>query len=279
MSSLVSVCIPVYNGERYIKNTIEMVLKQDYDNMEILVSDNASTDNTVCEINKIKDERVILFRNTQNLGMAGNWNSLLKKARGDYLIIVCADDYLLPGAIRKKASIMDEYENVGIVFSSSFVMNDKGKKIMKRRPFHGNQLISGKSIINDFFTTKNFMAEPTNNMLRRDIALRVGEFDANLWYTIDWDFWIRMVCLCDAYYIDEPLSGFRVSTTSATGTGLSDKERIMLDEACFLQKYKKGDILPVNSEMLKMRERNVRHRLNQKKLFMKCVSIFSKFFR
>ena len=64
MSTKVSICVPVYNGEPFIRQTIEMILSQEYDNMEVLVSDNASTDNTVGEINKIKDERVRLIQNT-----------------------------------------------------------------------------------------------------------------------------------------------------------------------------------------------------------------------
>lgn len=276
MGSLVSVCIPVYNGGLFIRKTIQMVLEQDYDNMEVLVSDNASTDNTVEEIKAIHDDRVRLLQNKTNLGMGGNWNSLLKQAAGDYVIIVCADDFLFPGAIREKASVLDNNPDVNIVSSASFVMNEKGKKIMKRRPFRGSRKFDGKAMQQELFVKRNLFAEPTNNMLRRSAMLRTGGFDEALWYTIDWDYWIRILNEGNAYYIDKPYSGFRISTSSATGSNLSGKEKILKDEQVFLKKYRNENIIPVTQEMLEMRNRNVQKRLSQKILFMKIGTLLSK---
>lgn len=276
MGSLVSVCIPVYNGGAFIRQTILMVLNQNYDNMEVLVSDNASTDNTIEEIKKIQDKRVRLLQNKANLGMGGNWNSLLKQVKGDYVIIVCADDFLLPGAIKEKASILDNYPDVNIVSSASFVMNEKGKKIMKRRPFKGSRKFDGKSMQQELFIKRNLFAEPTNNMLRRSAMLRTGEFDEALWYTIDWDYWIRILNEGNAYYIDKPYSGFRISTSSATGSSLGEKEKILKDEQVFLRKYKNGNIISITQDMLEQRNRNVQKRLSQKILFMKIETVLSK---
>lgn len=276
MGSLVSVCIPVYNGGAFIRQTILMVLNQNYDNMEVLVSDNASTDNTIEEIKKIQDKRVRLLQNKTNLGMGGNWNSLLKQAKGDYVIIVCADDFLLPGAIKEKASILDNNPDVNIVSSASFVMNEKGKKIMKRRPFKVSRKFDGKSMQQELFIKRNLFAEPTNNMLRRSAMLRTGEFDEALWYTIDWDYWIRILNEGNAYYIDKPYSGFRISTSSATGSSLGGKEKILKDEQVFLSKYKSGNIIPITQDMLEQRNRNVQKRLSQKILFMKIGTVLSK---
>lgn len=276
MESLISVCIPVYNGESFIGETIQMILKQDYDNMEILISDNASTDNTVKEIIKIQDTRIRILMNNTNIGMGGNWNSLIKQAKGEYVIIVCADDFLLPGAIRAKAEVLDRNSDVNIVFSSSYVMNEKGRKIMKRRPFRGNCKLDGKKMQQELFIKRNFFAEPTNNMLRRSAMLYTGEFDEKLWYTIDWDYWIRILSEGNAYYIDKPYSGFRISSSSATGSSLSGKEKILKDEYMFINKYKKEKIIPITQEMLELRNKNIQKRLKQKILFMKFGTIMSK---
>lgn len=277
MESLVSVCIPVYNGEQFIRETIEMVLKQDYDNIEVLVSDNASTDKTVDEINKVHDKRVRLLHNKVNIGMGGNWNGVMKQAKGEYVNIVCADDFLLPYAIKEKVKVFDNNPDVNIVSSASYVMNESGKKIMKRRPFKRSCKLDGKIMQRELFIKRNLFAEPTNNMLRRSAILRTGEFDANLWYTIDWDYWIRILEEGNAYYIDKPYSGFRISASSATGTNLNGKEKILRDEEVFLSKYVNGDIFPVTEEMLEQRKKNVQKRLNQKIIFMKIATLMSKF--
>lgn len=283
MSSLVSVCIPVYNGEQFIRKTIQMVLHQNYDNMEILISDNASTDNTVREIKKIQDKRIRLLQNETNVGMAGNWNSLLEHAKGDYVIIVCVDDFLFPGAIEEKAGVLDKYPDVNIVSSASFVMSEKGKRIMKRCPFTHSRKFDGKVMQQELFVKGNLFAEPTNNMLRRSAILRTGRFDGTLEYTIDWDYWIRILKEGNAYYIDKPYSGFRISTSSCTGSYFSGKENVkekfFRDERAFLDKYKNGDIIPITQEMLEHRNRNIRKRLNQKILFMKIVTLLSKISR
>ena len=276
MGTLVSVCIPVFNGEVFIKETIEMILKQDYDNMEILVSDNESTDHTVEEIKKIKDSRIKLLQNERNLGMGGNWNSLMRQARGDYLLLVCADDYLLPGAIREKAKILDDNPDVNIVFSSSYVMNEKGRKLMIRRPFRKSCKLEARKMQQDLFVKRNIFAEPTNNMLRKSAMLEVGDFDTNLWYTIDWDYWLRMLNTGNAYYIDKPYSGFRISSSSATGSSLNGTEKILKDESVFIEKHKEGKIIPVTHEMIVQREKNVQRRLSQKIIFMRINTLISK---
>lgn len=273
----VSVCIPVYNGERFIKETIEMVLAQDYENIEVLVSDNASTDGTIKEIRRINDKRVKLFQNSDNLGMGANWNCLLDKASGEYLIIVCADDYLLPGAIRKKVEILENNPDVNIVFSASCVMSEQRKIIFKRRPYKKSRKFNADWIQKQLFIEKNIFAEPTNNMLRRSAVEQVGEFDINLWYTIDWDYWLRILNTGNAYYLDEILSGFRIFADSATGSNLNSKERIMADEEVFIKKYKSGNIMPLTQEMIDRRRKNVENRLFMKIVFMKILRFLSIF--
>ena len=92
--SKLSVCIPVYNGEAYIGETIGRVLKQTYQDFELIVVDNASTDSTVRIVEAIQDKRIHLFVNERNVGMAGNWNRCLEKVDTEYIQILCADDII-----------------------------------------------------------------------------------------------------------------------------------------------------------------------------------------
>ena len=79
---LVSVCIPAYNNAAYIKDTIDSILRQTYTNLELVICDDNSKDDTVEVIESIKDSRIKLIKNEKNLGMSGNWNNCLKHCTG-----------------------------------------------------------------------------------------------------------------------------------------------------------------------------------------------------
>lgn len=269
MDKLVSVCVPVYNGEKYIKDTLTMILNQEYANIEVIVSDNNSTDGTLNAIADICDERVKVITNDVNVGMGANWNKLLDEATGEYIIIVCSDDFIMPGAIKEKAQILEQNENVCLVFSSSYVMSSVGKNIYLRRPFRGNKLLDGKIFQKKLFTTKNMLAEPTNVMARKSVVTETGYFDSELWYTIDWDYWLRMLNKGDAYYVDKPLSGFRVHNDSATGSSLDNTRKVMDDEFKFISKHREKKFLNIDEKMIAKRELNIKIRLFQKIIFIK----------
>jgi glycosyltransferase involved in cell wall biosynthesis len=106
MKPLVSVCIPAYNNAAYIKDTIDSVLHQTYPNLELVICDDKSTDNTVEVIEKIKDDRIKLYKNEKNLGMSGNWNHCLSKCSGDFIKLICADDMLAETALEKEVNAL-----------------------------------------------------------------------------------------------------------------------------------------------------------------------------
>ena len=95
-----SVCIPNYNYGRYIGRTIQSVLDQTYDNFEIVVSDNASTDDSLDVIRSFKDSRIRLFSNRCNVGFAGNLDRATRPAVGDYFLLLSSDDLLRPNALQ-----------------------------------------------------------------------------------------------------------------------------------------------------------------------------------
>lgn len=97
-TTLVSVCIPVFNTVKYVRQTIESVISQQYPNIEILVQDNASTDGTweLLELLARDHPQIKIKRNQQNIGMSENWNTVIKRAQGDYVMLLSADDLLEP---------------------------------------------------------------------------------------------------------------------------------------------------------------------------------------
>lgn len=113
---LVSIGMPVYNAERYIRQALHSLLAQDYENFELIISDNASNDSTgeICQEFASRDRRISYFRNDQNLGMSANFKSVLDKARGTYFMWAAADDIWLPGFVGALVAELDSHPEAGV---------------------------------------------------------------------------------------------------------------------------------------------------------------------
>lgn len=106
---LISVGIPVYNGEKYLQNAVDSVLRQDYENFELIISDNASTDATheICSEYAAKDKRVRYVRNQVNIGAVPNFNRVFDLARGEFFKWLSHDDECYPTMLRRCAELLD----------------------------------------------------------------------------------------------------------------------------------------------------------------------------
>ncbi len=110
------ICIgmPVYNGERYIRQALDSLLAQDYENFELVVSDNASTDSTgeICLEYAARDKRIRYFRNERNMGAAWNFNRVFELSSGEYFMWACHDDYWQPQYLRSCLKALTEAESI-----------------------------------------------------------------------------------------------------------------------------------------------------------------------
>lgn len=113
---LVSIGMPVYNGERYVRRTLDSLLAQDYGNFELIISDNASTDKTqqICRDYEFKDTRVRVFVNEHNIGMMENFAAVLERAQGPYFMWAAADDHWLPQFVSAMVSELEAHPEAGV---------------------------------------------------------------------------------------------------------------------------------------------------------------------
>jgi glycosyltransferase involved in cell wall biosynthesis len=119
-----SVLLPTRNGGKYLKSCIDSVLSQDYKDMELIVFDNANTDNTAEVVNSYSnDKRLKYYKTDSVVSVTDNWNNALNKSSGDYVLMIGDDDYLLPGFFKKLELIIERNnEPDGITFNGySFV--------------------------------------------------------------------------------------------------------------------------------------------------------------
>ena len=140
---LVSVLIPCYNAERTIENTVLSVINQDYPNIEVLINDDYSTDGTLTILKeKFGQQNTIKIKqNSHNLGTAGNWNTLFKKATGKYWLKLDGDDLIKPNFLTETVKIAEYYQTdfTGTSFESLNLDNGKKRKISKRSAFPSSE--------------------------------------------------------------------------------------------------------------------------------------------
>ncbi|MDP2090202.1 MAG: glycosyltransferase family 2 protein [Candidatus Gracilibacteria bacterium] len=144
-NELVSIIIPTYNREKIIGETIECAINQSYKNIEIIIGDNYSTDNTFSIIEKYakNDNRITLFKNKENLGPVRNWQECINKAKGKYLKILWSDDLISKDFIEETIKLFDK--DTAFVFTTTEIFYNDGKK--HSAYLQKNTIISSKNYI------------------------------------------------------------------------------------------------------------------------------------
>lgn len=231
---MVSVCIPMYNAQDFIEECLYSVIAQTYKDIEIVVIDNCSTDNSLEIVKKVSDDRIRIIQNDENIGLVGNWNACLKHATGEFVNILCADDVWEKNNLEEKVKIMEQYSNVGAVFSASKVIDENGKVRLKRRPLKRSKLLKGTEFAPWAFSKKNCFGEPSNILFRKNAVDVVGEYKCGIISVLDWEYNLRLCEISDIYYIDKYLDNFRISTSSTTGTIVDKIDMLIQEDKLFI---------------------------------------------
>jgi glycosyltransferase involved in cell wall biosynthesis len=124
----VSIGIPVYNGEKYLEQALESILTQTFTDFEVIISDNASTDQTqkICQAYQLKDDRIHYFRSERNLGAAPNYNRVFELSTGDYFKWAAYDDLISPDFLLKCVEILDADLDAVLCFPRVNLVNELG---------------------------------------------------------------------------------------------------------------------------------------------------------
>lgn len=182
---LVSVIMPAYNAESFIKKAIDSVLSSTYQNIELLIADDASTDNTINIINQFSDSRIKLFKNSTNYGYLKTWNYLMEKAKGAFICFCDADDYISKEKIEKQAVYLMEHGNIGICGSNISIVNENNE-VIKSKIYPCNWL----EIQGNLFTEFQFPFAGSAVMIKAEVYEVTGGyrnfFDRLGWEDHDW---------------------------------------------------------------------------------------------
>ena len=229
---LVSVCIPVYNGEEFLSAALQSVIEQDYENFELIISDDQSTDQSM----KIVKEYLPKFKcNTKILkhkqaGLAKHLNFCVENASGEYIKFLFQDDLLYPKCISEMVGACMNHKNIGLVFCKRHIICDS-ENLKKRAADIGalhlhlgikNGLIRGEEIIKNPRLSEviNPIGEPTNVLIPRLAFLKAGYFDPGFSQLVDINLWMRIILKMDIIFIDKTLTAFRVHEKQLTHSNI-----------------------------------------------------------
>jgi len=218
---LVSVCVPVYNGANHLSECLRSIAGQQGVALEIVVSDDSSTDDSLKIVESIREEfpsvgwKVI--RHPVRLGMAGNWNACVDEASGDLIKVMGQDDILYPGCLERQATLLSADPETALCACSADIISAKGKKILKRKRKYGEGFHDGNELISKCRRGAfNFFGEPVTALLRKADFKRVGGFDPTMSYFIDLDMWVRLLRDGKFAFIEDSLCGFRIHRSGAS---------------------------------------------------------------
>lgn len=215
---LVSVIMPAYNAARYIEESIDSVLGQDYPNKELIIIDDGSTDATV-DLIRAYGDRVTLITQ-QNQGAAVARNAGLNAARGDYIAFIDSDDVWLPGKLRTQVRYLENHPDVGLVYSrwhkwkpdadghfpaaSTFVPTAE-----EQQDEEPGLTTEGSGWL---YTRLLFVSKlhTITVVARRSLIDEVGGFDTTLKRGQDYDYWIRASRVTRIHQLDRPLALYRI---------------------------------------------------------------------
>ena len=214
----VSVVIASYNHEKYVAETIQSILDQTYQDFEIVITDDGSTDGTPREVKKFTDPRIKLFCLENNQGACVALRNCIDQANGQYIAVLNSDDAFLPRKLEKQVRFLDEHTQIGAVFGYAQIIDENsrpwsGKKNSYYRIFE-QQNRPRHQWLNHFFYNGNCLCHPSI-LIRRECYEKVGYLDKRLAQLPDLDFWIRLCMKYEIHIIQENLIKFRLRANRA----------------------------------------------------------------
>jgi glycosyltransferase involved in cell wall biosynthesis len=208
----VSIVIPTYNRAGHIGQAIQSVLAQTFEDFEVLIVDDASTDNSEEIILGFNDGRILYLRRNNNGGAAAARNTGIQAARGEFIAFLDSDDEWAPDKLEKQLAKFNSAErSTALVYSDAVFSDVRTGTVLK------NRIPKYEGYVHELLLQNDFIGGCSSTMVRTDAVRCVGGFDVGLPSRQDWDLWIRMARQYSIGYVPTPLlicnlgSGDRIS--------------------------------------------------------------------
>lgn len=228
MDKLVSIVLPVYNGEKYLAQSIESVLNQTYKNFELIIVNDCSTDSSEEIILKYKsqDDRIVYIKNEINSKLPKSLNNGFAIAKGEYFTWTSDDNMYHQNAIGTMVGFMEQHTDVGLVYCDYNMIDEYGKFRNKVNVESKEKLMYHNTIGACF-------------MYRSIVAENVGDYNVSCFLVEDYEYWLRVNLFCDIFPLHECLYDYRWHDGSLTLTKKQEiQDALEALQWKYLEKYK-----------------------------------------
>ncbi|MCK9394606.1 MAG: glycosyltransferase [Methylobacter sp.] len=227
---LVSICIPTYNAEKTIGETLRSIVSQSYRNLNIQIADNASTDGTLDIVRSFTDARISVHANASNIGAEANFERCFNLSRGKYTAIFHADDIYETGMVEQQVAFLESNPEAGAVFTSAGLIDEDGRNIgaigLPKGLFSANNLYSFEDIFKTVLKASNFMICPSvmarTAVYQQEIQSWRGELFKS---SADLDVWFRILQKHAVGILPQRLMRYRISSSQWSARTRMNTER------------------------------------------------------
>lgn len=215
LEKLVSVCINAYNSADVIGETLESVLNQTYKNLQIIVVDDCSTDNTAEIVKSYDDDRIELYTLPKNFNISNANNECLHRARGEYIAHIDSDDIWVEDKIEKQIKFLEENPQYGACFTHATLIDKTGRIFASGElpesflTLFDRENMTQAGFVRRFYDHSNFLCH-SSVVMRMSVYEKLGDHDLTLNKLHDYDYWIRMNFICPLYIYPEKLVFYRI---------------------------------------------------------------------
>ncbi len=225
----ISVIIPSYNHEAFVEECIESVLQQTFQDFEIIITDDCSSDGTVQRIERFTDPRIQLFRHSVNQGACVAANNCLKHSQGQYIAMLSSDDVWMPEKLQVQVDYLNSHKDTAAVFGKVIWIDEESDPITDPNfPYYQVFNVENRSRfewLNHFFSFGNCLCHPSS-LIRRDCYEAVGWLNPAMANLPDFDLWVRLCLNYDIHILDKILIKFRRLMNEANASGDTRQNRI-----------------------------------------------------
>lgn len=226
---LISVVIPVFNGEKTIKETIESVLGQTFTNFELIVINDGSQDLTLEVISSIKDSRIQVY-SYPNAGLSASRNRGIVKSTGEYISFIDADDLWTSDKLESQLKALKNYPETAVAYSWTDYIDENSQFLGK-----GSHITVNGNIYPHLLLT-DILENGSNPLICKQAFLEVGNFDESLHAAEDWDMFLRLASRYHFVAVSSPQVLYRISSNSMSANVLQqERESLKVIERAFNQ--------------------------------------------
>lgn len=242
----VSVIVPNFNHSKFLKQRLNSVFNQKYENFEVIFLDDRSTDNSCSIIEKyINHSKLsyVIYNNYNSGSTFKQWKKGIKLAKGEYIWIAESDDVASNNFLSTLVPILENDKSIGVAYCQSDIIDENSKFLFNERAWFDaldtnrwatSFKTTGKSHVLKYMSEYNTIPNASAVLFRRNLFV-LSDIPTQFKYMGDWFFWVNLLTKCNLYYFATPLNQFRSSSQTTRSDNSIKKKKKMIEEEIILK--------------------------------------------